>query len=153
MSIDTTDSETWIGSTLIDRDEHKVGTIEAIYFDQETGGAQWMAVKSGLLGTKHSFVPLTDAVAGDDVVQTPYDKRQVDDAPKVDVDEDLRDDQVAELYGHYGLPYEPPVAVDGVVGPDVDPYDSSQAAQDMRIATGRQYEADHADQYQDQRAA
>lgn len=44
MSIDTMDCETWIDSTLIDRDDRKVGTIEAIYFDEDSGQPQWMAV-------------------------------------------------------------------------------------------------------------
>jgi len=143
MTIDTMDSETWIGSTLIDSAEHKVGTIEAIYFDEDTGRAQWMAVKSGLLGTKHSFVPLTDAMAVDDAIQTPYDKSQIDDAPSVDPDEDLRDEQVLELYRHYGLPYEAPAAGDRVLGPDIDPVDDTQPADDMRVATG-QYESERA---------
>ena len=142
MSIDTMDSESWIGSTLIDRDDRKVGRIEAIYFDEQTGRPQWMAVKAGLLGKGHNFVPLADAVIVEDAIKTSYDKSQIDDAPKIDPDEDLREDQVVELYGYYGLSYDAAPAGEGevivereVVPPLTDP--DTQADDDMLIATGR----------------
>ena len=163
-SIITMDSETWIGSTVIDGDDNKLGTIEAIYFDEQTGEAQWMAVKTGLFGNKHHFVPLAGAAPVDEVVRTPYDKRQVDDVPKIDPDEDLRDDQVVELYRYYGLSYDAPAAGDrdilerdhDVVEPDRDIVDrdlaepgvvppaaapGTQAQDDMLVATGHAPEA------------
>ena len=54
MSINTMDSESWIGSTLVDNDDRKLGTIEAIYFDEQTGQSQWMAIKTCLLYTSPS---------------------------------------------------------------------------------------------------
>ncbi|MEY2516341.1 MAG: hypothetical protein QOJ89_3699 [bacterium] len=104
-----TDCESWIGSTLIDGDDCKVGTIEEVYFDEQTDRPQWMVVKTGLLGSRHSFVPLASARLAGDVVETPYDKRQIVDAPRVDTADDLPDDQVVELYRYYALPYCDPV--------------------------------------------
>lgn len=143
MSAITMDSESWIGSTLIGNDDCKLGTIEAIYFDGESGRAQWMAVKSGLLGTKHSFVPLAGATPADDAVVTPYDKSQVDDAPKIAPDEDLADEQVVELYAYYDLPYDDDAPMDSdsaAAQPDVnlmatDP--GTQSEHDMRVATAQ----------------
>jgi len=145
MSTITTDSESWIGSTLIDRDDSKLGTVEAIYFDEQNGRPQWMAVKSGLLGHRHSFVPLAGAMVTGDAITTPYDKAQVADAPKVDTDEDLHDDEVVELYGHYGLSYEPGATAGDdvtmereIVPPAAAP--GTQAEDDMLIATGHEPE-------------
>ncbi len=141
MSVITTDSESWIGSILIGNDDRKLGTIEAIYFDEETGRAQWMAVKNGVFHNKHSFVPLAGATPTDYAVMTPYDKSQVDDAPKIAPNEDLPDEQVAELYAYYGLDYDAPIDSDPASAqPDVnlmatDP--GTQSEHDMLMATAR----------------
>ncbi len=50
---------------------------------------------------------LTDATPRGDAVATPYRRSEILDAPKVDLAEELPDDQVRELYDHYGLAYEP----------------------------------------------
>lgn len=141
MSINTMDSESWIGSTLVDSDDRKLGTIEAIYFDEQTGQSQWMAIKTGLFGNKHHFVPLGGATPTDEAVMTPYDKRQVDDAPNLDPDEDLADEQVVELYRYYGLAYDQPACGDQVVV-ETDPVltapaPRTQAEVDMPVDTGQ----------------
>jgi hypothetical protein len=153
MNITSMDSESWIGRTLIDGEDRKLGTIEAIYFDAQTDRPQWMAVKTGLWGAKHSFVPLADATPVDDAIRTPYAQGQVDDAPRFAAAEDLPDDQVAELYRYYGLAYDPPVARDvevvevvetvEVVEPDdgyAAPAPATQGERDVLIATGRETE-------------
>jgi len=145
MSNFTMDCESWIGATLIDHDDHKLGKIEAIYYDEQTGQPQWMAVKSGLLGNRHDLVPVAGAMIGDEDIKTPYDKGQVGDAPRIDVDEDLRDDQVADLYRHYGLSFDDPAGGDIIVEreivlPATDP--NTQAADDMLVATGHESAVD-----------
>lgn len=135
------DSESWIGLTLIDDDDRPLGTIDAIYFDQETGLAEWMAVDTDAPGTGHSFVPLANAAPVEDAVRTPYEERQIAGGPRIEAFEDLPEDEVAELYRYYGLAYESPVAeVRDVVVLDpalaaTDP--RTQAEDDMLVATGR----------------
>ena len=48
----------WIGRDAYDADGDKIGEITDIYYDDETGRPEWVAVKTGLFGTKHSFVPI-----------------------------------------------------------------------------------------------
>ena len=79
----------WQGRTLVDRDGSRIGSIDAIYLDDQTGHPEWALVNTGLFGTKASFVPLAQATqTGEDVV-VPYDKQLVKDAPQVDVDQHL----------------------------------------------------------------
>lgn len=119
MSFTTVDRESWIGSTLIDPHDNKLGTIDELYFDLETDQPQWMLVKTGLFGTKRSLVPLTDARVTEGGIMTPFDKRQIDDAPRIGPTDDLPDDQVHELYRHYNLVYDAPVDADRtMVEPD-----------------------------------
>ena len=47
----------WQGRTLVDRDGNRIGSIDAIYLDDQTGQPEWALVNTGLFGTKSSFVP------------------------------------------------------------------------------------------------
>jgi uncharacterized protein (TIGR02271 family) len=93
------------GATLVDRDGGKIGSIDEIYLDQETRRPEWLAVKTGLFGTRLSFVPISEASLNGDEVRVPYEKAQVKDAPNVDADGQLSQQEEAELYRHYGLDY------------------------------------------------
>ena len=72
----------WHGRTLVDRDGDRIGTIDAIYLDDQTGKPEWALVNTGLFGTKASFVPLAQATQTDEDVRVPYDKQLVKDAPR-----------------------------------------------------------------------
>jgi uncharacterized protein (TIGR02271 family) len=96
---------TWEGSTLLDRDGSRIGTIDAIYLDDQTGQPEWALVNTGLFGTKSSFVPLAQASGSGDQVQVPYEKQLVKDAPRLDTDQHLSEAEEQELWRHYGLDY------------------------------------------------
>ncbi len=96
---------TWRGSNLMDSSGAKIGTIEEIYEDTDTGEPEWALVNTGLFGTKSTFVPLREASSQGDGVSVPYDKSQVKDAPRIDQEGELSRDEEAALYQHYGLNY------------------------------------------------
>jgi uncharacterized protein (TIGR02271 family) len=102
--IDTVRS--WRGATMVDADGDKIGTIESIYLDDETGEPEWALVNTGLFGTKSSFVPLAQATSSGDQVQVPYEKQLVKDAPRVDTDQHLSETEEQQLWRHYGLDYD-----------------------------------------------
>jgi uncharacterized protein (TIGR02271 family) len=102
-SIDT--AQSWQGRTMVDPAGDKLGTIDAIYLDDETGQPEWATVTRGLFSAKAAFVPLAQAQAMGDSVQVPYDKQQVTDAPSMEADGSLSQDEEAQLYRHYGLDY------------------------------------------------
>jgi uncharacterized protein (TIGR02271 family) len=97
---------TWEGRTLLDRDGSRIGRIDAIYLDDQTGQPEWALVTTGLFGTKASFVPLAQATQTDDDVRVPYDKQLVKDAPRVDPDGQLSEAEERQLWRHYGLDYD-----------------------------------------------
>src|SRR3954469_5969769 len=94
------------GRDVVDRDGDKIGKLEEIYLDEQTGKPEWALVKTGLFGGRGTFVPLTEAApSGDDLV-VPYEKSQVKDAPNIDADgEQLSQQEESELYSFYGLDY------------------------------------------------
>ncbi len=93
------------GQDLYDSSNDKIGTIEEIYLDAETNEPEWALVNTGLFGTKSTFVPLEQARDEGGTLQVPYDKSQIKDAPKVDADGQLSQQEEADLYRHYGLEY------------------------------------------------
>src|SRR4030095_7047808 len=97
---------TWEGRTLIDRDGSRIGSIDAIYLDDQTGQPEWALVNTGLFGTKSTFVPLAQAPPTDLDVRVPYDKQLVKDAPRVDPDGHLSEAEERQLWRHYGLDYD-----------------------------------------------
>jgi uncharacterized protein (TIGR02271 family) len=122
--IDTIQS--WQGRTMVDPGGDKLGTIDAIYLDDETGQPEWATVTSGLFAAKAAFVPLAQAQPMGDSVQVPYDKQQVKNAPTMRADGSLSQDEEAELYRHYGLEYSEHRSDSGLpagTGQDVDPRD------------------------------
>src|SRR3712207_9239402 len=86
MALTKEDVATWRGSDLKSHDGDKLGRIEEIYLDTQTGEPEWALVTTGLFGTKQSFVPLGGMTREGDVATVPYDKATVKDAPKVDPD-------------------------------------------------------------------
>ena len=95
----------WRGRNAVDSDGDKIGKIEEIYMDAETGKPEWLAVKTGMLGSKVSFVPLAEATESGGEVWVPYDKQQVKDAPNAEGDGEISQEEEAALYRHYGLDY------------------------------------------------
>ena len=98
------DVQTWRGMTMVDEDGDKIGTIEDVFLDRQTGDPAWAAVKTGLFGLKHTLVPIRDAeVTGDGNVRVPLPKEKVKDAPRIDPDDELSPDEERRLWEHYGM--------------------------------------------------
>src|SRR5215207_5608638 len=73
-----------IGADVYDADGNKIGTASEVFLDDESGNPEWVTVKTGLFGTKESFVPIREADLTSDGLRVPVSKAQVKDAPKID---------------------------------------------------------------------
>ncbi len=91
------------GATVYDNDGDKIGAVGQVYLDTETGAPEWVSVRTGLFGTKESFVPLNSASLTGDRIQVPFEKTRVKDAPQVEADGALSPAEEDELYRYYGL--------------------------------------------------
>jgi uncharacterized protein (TIGR02271 family) len=96
----------WEGRTMVDPDGDRIGKIDAIYLDDQTGQPEWALVTTGLFGAKSTFVPLAQATEAGGDVQVPYQKQLVKDAPGVDADQHLSESEEQQLWRHYGLDYD-----------------------------------------------
>jgi hypothetical protein len=101
--IDQGSVQSLLGSTVRDGAGDKIGKVGQVYLDDTTGQPEWVTVRTGLFGTRESFVPLAAArVEGDElVVDVPKDR--VTAAPKIDEDGHLSEEQETELYSYYGV--------------------------------------------------
>ena len=95
----------WRGRTMVSSEGDKIGKIDEIYLDDQTGEAEWALVNTGLFGSKSSFVPIADAQDHDGDVRVSFAKDDVSDAPKMEADGALSQDEEAQLYRHYGKDY------------------------------------------------
>jgi uncharacterized protein (TIGR02271 family) len=96
----------WEGKTVVDSQGRKIGTIDDVYFDEQTGQPEWALVKTGAFGLKHSFMPLTESQqTGGDTISVRWDEDTVKSAPKIDNDQELSSQEEQELASYYGLQY------------------------------------------------
>src|SRR3712207_891484 len=91
-----------IGKDVYDQSGDKIGSASEVYLDDDSGQPEWVTVRTGLFGTKESFVPLRDADLTDQGLRVPVSKSQVKDAPRVDTDGHLSPKEEQELYRYYG---------------------------------------------------
>ncbi|MCU1395290.1 MAG: photosystem reaction center subunit [Ilumatobacteraceae bacterium] len=94
------------GRTLVDPQGDKVGTVFDLYLDTDTRKPEWLAVTTGMFGTRVSFVPIEGVgFDTDGNVVVPYDKALIKDAPHAEADGQLSEEEERALYNHYGRTY------------------------------------------------
>jgi uncharacterized protein (TIGR02271 family) len=100
----------WGGHDLVDRDGVKAGSIVDLYVDEQTGQPTWGLVRTGLLGSRQTLVPLDQAtvplavmVSGAGSIQVPLESAAILDAPSVAVGEEISEATAMALRRYYGL--------------------------------------------------
>ncbi len=97
------DIQRLFGMDVYEQDGDKIGSTSQVYLDNRSGDPEWVSVKTGLFGTKETFVPLNKATLSDDRIVVPFGKDQVKNAPKIDPDGELSPAEEDELYRYYGF--------------------------------------------------
>jgi len=127
----------WGGHDLVDRDGLKAGSIVDLYVDEQTGQPTWALVRTGLLGSRQTLVPLEQAtiplaavVSGAGSVRVPLETATIRDAPTVAVGEEISDADAVALRRYYSLgdPGAPAEGDDGQ--PGTEPFDAGTAVPD-----------------------
>lgn len=105
-----TEAYAWQGRAIVGSDGEQIGTVKEVYEDQHTGKPEWATVSSGLFGMKSHFVPLAGASPHGEDVRLQVTKDQVKDAPGVDPDGELSEEEEQRLFEHYGCRTRPRAA-------------------------------------------
>src|SRR5579875_2807742 len=145
-----TDAYEWHGRTMVGADGEKIGKISQIYEDPATGKAEWATVNTGLFGTKSNFVPLAGASPDGEDISVHVTKDQVKDAPSVENDGELTEQEERQLFEYYGIPYTTegsttaqgsPVGQGTTVGRDVSGPTTDEAMtrseEELRVGTAQ----------------
>ena len=97
----------WRGRTVRDRNGEELGKLGELYLDRDSSRPAWGSVKRGLLRTSETIVPLGEATEDGDDLKLPYDRALFDEAPDVDPDVELTEDEERLLHEHYGRDWAP----------------------------------------------
>lgn len=103
MSVQMNDPDRLAGAAVVGCDMKKLGTVDAVYRDIESGRPEWVAVVSGLFGNQVSLVPLARAEFVGSDLRLPYDREQLRTAPHHDPTRALSPSDEAELFRHYDV--------------------------------------------------
>ncbi|WP_207454968.1 DUF2382 domain-containing protein [Herbiconiux sp. SYSU D00978] len=101
--ISTNNIEQLFDAKVVGSDDDRIGTVGQIFVDEQDGHPTWATVRTGLFGTKETFVPLDSATYTDDALHVAFTKDFVKDAPRIDTDSALTPQEEDELYSYYNL--------------------------------------------------
>ena len=57
---DIAELQRWEGRTVLDKDGDKIGKVDQVLVNDETGNPEWLGVTTGLFGKRQNFVPLAE---------------------------------------------------------------------------------------------
>lgn len=99
---------TVIHQQVYDNHGQKIGEVRHVYVDDATGRPEWLGVRTGMFGSRETFIPVRSADVVSDHVEIGYDKNQIKDAPNVDVDAGghLSVDEERKLYRYYNIDWD-----------------------------------------------
>lgn len=79
----------------------KVGSVDQVFLDDNSGQPKWVTVSTGLFGMKTSFVPVDDASFDGERLEVSTTKDIIKDAPRIDEDQHLSPAEERDLYAYY----------------------------------------------------
>jgi stress response protein YsnF len=124
-----------VGGTAYDVNGDKLGTVEHFFVDDRTGAPTWVAVATGLFGTRHSIAPAVDATFTDGRLQLPVTADALKSAPTLRGDH-LSPEDEEDLRLHY--------QVSGAPEGQTEQAADQETAQDTVPAAGPDIPADGA---------
>ena len=97
----TQDLKDMQGQTAVDVDGAKLGKIGQVYVDDQTSAPLWITISTGRFGTRESFAPVYGSHATEEGLQLAVTRDLVKDAPGVDADGHIGEDENEALYTYY----------------------------------------------------
>ncbi|MDO5511485.1 PRC and DUF2382 domain-containing protein [Corynebacterium sp.] len=90
-------------ATAYDADGEKLGSVKEVYINDASGQPDFVEVGHGLFGMGSSLVPLRGHRLDGENLKLAFTKDRIEDAPSVDNDAHLTDEDQATIYRHFGL--------------------------------------------------
>jgi sporulation protein YlmC with PRC-barrel domain len=103
MTVTPEDIQSLYDAEVVDSEGQKVGAVGQVYLDDDSGRPAWVTAKTGLFGLRETFVPLHGADLAVGEIRVPYTKDFIKDAPNIDGESHLDDDDQQQLFRYYRL--------------------------------------------------
>lgn len=100
------------GREVYDPSGEKIGTASMIHLGDDTGRPEWVTVRTGLFGTRKSFVPIRAAELDGDALRVTVSKEQARGAPRIRGHGHPSAAQKRQLARYYNLAPDPPSPAD-----------------------------------------
>ncbi len=103
-TIDNNNSHDLFDYSVVDQAGENLGTLHSMWNHAETGKLEFLGVKTGWLFGSNHVVPADKAKIDGTArtIQVPYSLDLIKDAPTVDADATITDEEEAEIYHYYG---------------------------------------------------
>ena len=92
-----------LSATAYDNNGDKLGDVNEVFVDDDSGQPTFVDVNHGLFGMGNSLVPLRGHSIDGNNLTLAFPKHRIKDAPDFDTDKPLTPDQQTEIYDHYGI--------------------------------------------------
>lgn len=90
-------------ATAFDVDGEKLGSVEDVYINDATGQPDFVDVNHGLFNARNSIVPLRGHTLENGELRLAFGKDRIKDAPNLDVENHITEEQREEFFRHYGV--------------------------------------------------
>lgn len=114
MTLKVENIEGWEGQQVVDSEGEKLGKLDEVLLDVNSGEPMFGSISSGLFGRKRHVVPLEGATVTRDAVRIAYGKDTIKDAPEAADDGEMTGAHEREALAHYGISRETDAADDDV---------------------------------------
>ena len=94
----------WVGHRVDDVYGARVGRVEDIYVDPETGTPHWLLAKVTRFGDDHALVPIDDTIAGAGHVWVPYERELIKRSGAHPKGMPIQKERELELCSLFGIP-------------------------------------------------
>ena len=92
-----------LSATAYDKNGDKLGDVNEVFVDDDSGQPTFVDVNHGLFGMGNSLVPLRGHSTDGINLNLAFSKDRIKDAPDFDTDKPLTPEQQTEIYDHYGI--------------------------------------------------
>lgn len=90
-------------ATAYDKNGDKLGSVKEVYINDATGQPDFVEVGHGLFGMSSSLVPLRGHRLDGEDLRLAFTKDRIEDAPNIDDDAHLSENDQDTIYRHYGI--------------------------------------------------
>lgn len=90
-------------ATAWDSKGKKLGDVNDVHLEKESGIPAWVTVSLGLLNSRKHYVPLANSRFEGDDLHLAWTKKEISDAPSANSSTELSPEEETALIDHYGL--------------------------------------------------